>query len=143
MRFFGREWKWKSWANYPSSCLGCNCALCRIEQIRENPSNEVPNCFGLRGLFVAKRVHHCLSRCQVVVFFLRRGHSNVVTTQSSIKCQLDWEQKTHLMFFTLMNKTKMIDPTLAHSFRGVGFGKNPPRTAKLNAEPKTNKREDK
>lgn len=43
------------------------------------------------------------------------------------------------MFFALMNRQN-VDLILAHSFR-AGFGMSPCFTAKLNAEPKTNKRE--
>ena len=37
MHFFGSEWKWKSWVNYPSSCLGCNSSFYIFERISEKP----------------------------------------------------------------------------------------------------------
>lgn len=121
MHFFGAQWKWKSWGNYSSTCLGCNSSFWRTWADewggKKNAADE-SNCFGLSGLFVVMSVHHRsepLPRFQGgVLCSIMSAHGFPKTChpedeEATVRYQIPittWRKMMVLMFHTLMDRRK-------------------------------------
>lgn len=85
----------------------------------KSPSNEIHNCFMLRGGFVVRRLHHHAGGLPSVLQGNSRienlhGQQDSLTwerleaRQRSITCQIEQQENMVLMYFTLINRQMLI-----------------------------------